>query len=56
MGALTVRGASRAAKREDAAALPSLLEFHSPTAALSVAPVLFGARGTIWVVASLAGA
>ena len=36
--------------------LPSLLEFHSPTAALTVTPVLFGARGTIWVICSLAAA
>ena len=56
MGELTVRGAGRATKRDDVAALPSLLEFHSPTAALSVAPVLFGARGTIWVVGSLVAA
>ena len=56
MSALTVRGGSRAARRNEAAVLPSLLEFHSPTAALTVTPVLFGARGTIWVICSLAAA
>src|SRR3954454_7350865 len=33
--------------------LPSLLEFHSPTNALSVTPVLLAARPVTWVVASL---
>ncbi len=47
---LTLRNSARA----DAAALSGLLEFHSPTAALSVTPVLHAARGTIWVVCSLA--
>ncbi len=56
MGALTIRKESRAAKRSEAAALPSLLEFHSPTAALTVAPVMPGARGTIYVVVSLVAA
>lgn len=42
--------------KADAIALPSLLEFHSPTASLALAPVLGGARGTIWVVCSLAAA
>ena len=36
--------------------LPTLLEFHSPTDALSVAPTLHGARGVTWMVASLVGA
>jgi hemolysin D len=36
--------------------LPSLLEFHSPTNALSVTPVLHAARPVIWIVVSLAGA
>lgn len=53
MGALTIRRDSRAVKRDDAIALPSLLEFHSPTAALTVAPIMLGARGMIWVVCSL---
>ena len=56
MGALTVRGESRAKKQEETTKLPSLLEFHSPTAALTVTPVLFGARGTTLVVVSLVAA
>ena len=51
MAQLTLRNSDKAA-----IALPSLLEFHSPTAALTVAPALHGARGTIWVVCSLAAA
>ena len=53
MSAVTVRREGKAARRAEAAALPSLLEFHSPTAALTVAPVLYGARGTLWVTVSL---
>ena len=52
MAQLTLRNSTRA----DAAALPGLLEFYSPTAALAVTPVLHAARGTIWVVGSLAAA
>jgi len=52
MAQLTLRGSNKG----NAIALPGLLEFHSPTAALAVAPVLHGARGTIWVVCSLAAA
>ncbi len=52
MAQLTLRNADKA----NAVALPALLEFHSPTAALSMTPVLHGARGTIWVVSSLAAA
>lgn len=52
MAQLTLRNSEKA----DAIALPGLLEFHSPTAALTVAPVLHGARGTVWVVCSLAAA
>lgn len=52
MAQLTLRGSNKG----DAIALPGLLEFHSPTAALTVTPVLHGARGTIWVVCSLAAA
>lgn len=37
-------------------ALPGLLEFHSPTAALAVTPVTNGARGVTWIVCSLAAA
>jgi HlyD family secretion protein len=33
-----------------------LLDFHSPTAALTVVPVLHGARGTIWTISSLVAA
>jgi len=52
MAQLTLRNSDKA----NAIALPGLLEFHSPTAALTVAPALHGARGTIWVVCSLAAA
>ena len=52
MAQLTLRNSDKA----NAIALPGLLEFHSPTAALTVAPVLPGARGTVWVVCSLAAA
>ncbi len=56
MGALTLPTEGRASKRREAAALPSLLEFHSPTAALSVAPVQYGARSTTLLVATLVAA
>ena len=36
--------------------LPGLLEFHSPTASLTMTPVLYAARGTTWVVCSLVAA
>ena len=36
--------------------LPMLLDFHSPTAALAVEPVLFLARPVTWMVATLVGA
>ena len=52
MAQLTLRNSDKA----NAIALPGLLEFHSPTAALTVAPILHGARGTVWVVCSLAAA
>ena len=55
MGALTVRN-SRAARRQDAVLLPSLLEFHSPTAALAVTPVQYGARSVTAVVCTLVAA
>lgn len=54
MSALTLRGERRATR--DTAALPSLLEFHSPSAALAVTPVVGGARGTTLVVCTLAAA
>lgn len=53
---LTLRRAAAAGAGGDLANEPALLDFHSPTAALSVTPVVFGARGTTWVVASLAAA
>lgn len=53
MSAVTVRGDKRGVERAETASLPSLLEFHSPTAALAVAPVQYHARGTIWVVCSM---
>ena len=56
MGGLILRGDSRSEKRADAVALPSLLEFHSPTAALAVAPIQYGARGITLVVCSLVAA
>ena len=52
MAQLTLRNSTRA----DAVALPGLLEFYSPTASLTVTPVLHAARGTTWVVFSLAAA
>lgn len=55
MGALTVRN-TRALRRQDAIVLPSLLEFHSPTAALAVAPIQYGARSVIAVICTLAAA
>lgn len=54
MSGVTIRGQSRALSEKRA--LPGLLEFHSPTHALSVTPVLHAARGTTWVVASLVAA
>ena len=36
--------------------LPMLLDFHSPTAALTVEPVLYLARPVTWMVATLVGA
>ena len=56
MGALTLRGESRAVKRADSTALPSLLEFHSPTAALAVTPIQYGARSITAVVCTLVAA
>ena len=56
MGALTVRTNSRAARRQDAIALPSLLEFHSPSAALAVTPVQYGARSVTAVVCTMVAA
>ena len=50
MSDLTVRSTDKGM------ALPALLEFHSPTAALTMTPVLHAARGTIMVVSTLAAA
>ena len=52
MAGLTIRRAAAA----DAVALPSLLEFHSPSLALTHVPVNGGARGITWVVVSLIAA
>ena len=52
MGELTVQKAGVSSSLS----LPSLLEFHSPTAALSMVAPQRGARGVMWVVVSLAGA
>ena len=56
MGVLTVGSNKRGAKRREAIALPSLLEFHSPTAALAVAPVQYGARSVTAVVCTMVAA
>jgi len=56
MGELIVRGNGRGERRADALALPSLLEFHSPSAALAHTPILFGARKMTLIVCSLAAA
>lgn len=56
MGALTLRGDSRSEKRADAIALPGLLEFHSPSAALSHTPIYYGARKVTLVVCTLVAA
>src|SRR5438270_8850993 len=55
MSVLTIGGPDRRnqALATTAQSLPALLEFHSPTNALTVTPVLHGARGVTWVVASL---
>ncbi len=61
MSALTVSPSGKAARarRElavDRKSLPELLEFHSPTHALAVTPVLHGARGVTWMITTLVGA
>ena len=56
MSALILRGSGQKAVGTDSLVLPGLLEFHSPTNALAVTPVLGGARGITWVVVSLVGA
>ena len=54
-GGLALRD-RRALIRQEQAALPQLLEFHSPSAALAVTPVVRGARTVNAVVCSLVGA
>lgn len=55
MKAVAIRdGDGRATRRKDAQALPFLLEFHSPTAALSQTPIQYGARSVIAVVCTMA--
>jgi hemolysin D len=56
MNAIVTRAEGKGLRRNEAAALPGLLEFHSPSAALAVAPVQYGARGINMVVCSLAAA
>ena len=50
---LTLSGRGR--DRADASS-PSLIEFHSPSGALAVSPVLYSARGITWIVSSMAAA
>ena len=52
MAELTIRKATAA----DTVALPSLLEFHSPSLALTHTPVVGAARGTTWLVVTLVAA
>lgn len=52
MADLTLRKASAA----DAVALPSLLEFHSPSLALTHTPIVGAARSTTWLVVTLVAA
>lgn len=54
---VTVSGGSLAPKtRRNDDQLPMLLDFHSPSAALAVEPVLHLARPVTWIVATLVGA
>ncbi|GAC1344139.1 MAG: HlyD family type I secretion periplasmic adaptor subunit [Acetobacteraceae bacterium] len=59
MSAITLRGPGPNERgRKDVAdhSLPALLEFHSPTNALAVTPVMHGARSVTWMVATLVAA
>ncbi len=47
---------TRRVRGRDEATTESMLEFHSPSTALTVTPILFGARGTTLVVSSMAAA
>ncbi|MDP9095378.1 MAG: biotin/lipoyl-binding protein, partial [Pseudomonadota bacterium] len=53
---LTLNPASVPARQADDGQLPMLLDFHSPSAALAVEPVLHLARPVTWIVATLVGA
>ncbi len=53
---VTLSNGKPPAVKGEGMALPSLLEFHSPTAALTVAPVRGSAKGTVWVVVALIAA
>lgn len=48
---LTLVGGKRG---RDEADIPTLLEFHSPSSALTVVPVLYSARNVTWMVSALA--
>lgn len=52
---LTLSGKSNSVLKQQGQEL-SLLEFHSPSSALILAPVLFSARSVTWIVATLAAA
>ena len=61
MNAITPRGGAAVTARSGTALAPAasmqhLLEFHSPTAALTVTPLKNSARGTTWVVVTLVAA
>ena len=56
MGALTAWRGGMVQEAAPSAPIESLLEFHSPSGALTAAPVRLGARGTVWAVCTLAGA
>jgi hemolysin D len=38
----------------DETELPTMLEFHSPSSALAVVPIMYAARGVTWIVSALA--
>ncbi|HYZ62830.1 MAG TPA: biotin/lipoyl-binding protein, partial [Acetobacteraceae bacterium] len=53
---LSGSGSPERGGRNVAVADQNLLDFHSPTNALAVTPVMFGARRVTWMVASLVAA
>ncbi len=55
-GTLALRADERGLTRNERGAIPQLLEFHSPSAALAVTPVQHSARGVVLVVATLVAA